>query len=78
MLNTRLIPVLLVGSLMMTSAFAATGTSYKASGVLTSAQITAIQKDCSKANGNSMVSKAYETCVKDKEDAAIAKANHRK
>lgn len=80
MLNTRLFPVLLIGSLMMTSAFAATDTdtSYKASGVLTPEQITAIQKDCSKANGNSLTSKAYQTCVKTKEDAAITKANHTK
>lgn len=78
MLNTRLVPVLLIGSLIMTSAFAASGGATHGSGVLTTEQITAIQKECSKANGDSMTSKAYQTCVKQKEDAAVDKAaNHK-
>jgi hypothetical protein len=77
-MNTRLIPVLLIGSLMMGSAFAASETTSKAAGVLTTEQITAIQKECARENGDSMTSKAYQTCVKEKEDAAVAKAaNHR-
>lgn len=76
-MNTRLIPVLLLGSMMMTSAFAATATTTKASSVLTTDQITAIQKECSKENGNSMTSKEYQTCVQTKEDTAITKANHK-
>ena len=77
MFTTRLVSVLLIGSLMAASAFAATPTttsSTSPTSVLTKDQITSIQKDCSKANAGSMTSSAYQACVKSKEDAAIAKA----
>jgi len=78
MLKTRLIAAFLIGSLVMASAYAASETTTKASSVLTSEEIQAIQKECSKENDNSMTSKAYQTCVKEKEDAAIDKTLHHK
>jgi hypothetical protein len=77
MLITRIIPALMVGSLMVSSAFAATPSTSSAS-ALTKDQITAIQKECSKANGGSMSSDAYKSCVKTKEDAALSKASQKK
>ncbi len=78
MLTTRVIPALMIGALMTTSAFAATSEHHKASSVLTTEQIAAIQKECSQENAESMTTKAYQSCVKDKEDAAIAKTMHHK
>lgn len=75
MYSTRVLLTLIVGSLMMSTAFAGTPTTSSASTVLTKDQISAIQKECSKANGGSMSSDAYKSCVKTKEDAAIAKAS---
>jgi len=75
MYSTRVISALIVGSLMMSTAFAGTPTTNSANTTLTKDQISAIQKDCSKANGGSMSSDAYKSCVKTKEDAAIAKAS---
>lgn len=79
MFNIRLVPLVFIGSLMAASAFAATPTTTSASptSALTKDQISTIQKDCSKANGGSMVSQAYQACVKSKEDAAVAKAAHK-
>ena len=77
MLHTRIVPVMVIGALMMTSAVAATSTTARASSILTTEQIAAIHKECAKENGDSMTSKAYETCVKTKEDEAIAKANEK-
>ena len=78
MLMTRLIPVLIVGSLTMSSAFAGDTSATPATTALTKEQISAIEKECSKNNGGSMSSQAYKNCVKAKEDAAIAEANHKK
>ena len=80
MITARIVPVLLIGSLMMGSAFAATNTATKMAptSVLTKEQITSIQQGCSKTNGGSMTSEAYKTCVKAKEDEAIAKASPKK
>ena len=74
----RVFPVLLIGSLMMTRAFASTHhTSNRKSGSLTKQQISDIHKECSKENSMSMTSKAYHTCVKTKEDAAVLKSKHK-
>jgi hypothetical protein len=78
MFITRVIPALMVGSLMVSSAFAATPATSSASSALTKDQVTAIQKECSKSNGGSMSSDAYKSCVKTKEDATLSKAGHKK
>jgi len=79
MMTARIVPVLLIGSLMMGSAFAATNTTTKMAptSVLTKEQITSIQQSCAKTNGGSMTSEAYKTCVKAREDEEIAKAHHK-
>ena len=74
MYSTRVISALIVGSLMMSTAFAATPATTTPSTALTKDQISKIQKDCSKANGGSMSSDAYKSCVKTKENAAMASA----
>jgi len=73
----RVFPVLLIGSLMMTSAFASTHHTSRNSRSLTKQQIADIHKECSKENSMSMTSKAYHTCVKTKEDAAVLKSKHK-
>jgi hypothetical protein len=72
---SRFAPVFMVGAVMMGSAFAADA-SPATSTTLSKDQVAAIQKECSKANGGSMTSKAYQDCVKAKESAAAAKATH--
>ena len=78
MLSIRVIPALIVGSLMMSTAFAATPAASSASTALTKDQISSIQKDCSKSNGGSISSDAYKSCVKTKESAALAKGGQKK
>jgi len=78
MYSTRVLSALIVGSLMMSTAFAATPTTSSANTQLTKDQISSIQKECSKANGGSMSSDAYKSCVKTKENAAIAKGGQKK
>jgi len=74
----RLFPILLIGSLMMNSAFAYTHhTSRRNSSSLTRQQIANIHKECSKENPRSKASKAYYTCVRTKEDAAMVKPEHK-
>ena len=73
--TTRLIRVLMIGSLLLaSSAFAAEAAKPAATSAATLSkdQVSAIQKDCSKANAGSMTSKAYLDCVKTKETAAMA------
>ena len=70
---TRLFPVMLVGSILTAGAFAAAPS--HSTQALTKDQVSQIQQDCAKANGGSMTSSGYRSCVKSREDAATAKAN---
>ena len=65
---SRFVPVLVVSAFVMGNAYAASAspsTYYAVKGSSGSDQ-----KECSKANGGSMTSKAYTECVKAKESAA--------
>jgi len=72
---SRFVPVLVVSAFVMGNAYAASA-SPSTSTTLSKDQVAAIQKECSKANGGSMTSKAYTECVKAKESAAAAKPTH--
>ena len=73
---SRFLVTMLFGSLIMATAFASGSKGQMHSSFLTTDQIATIQKECSDQNDGSTTSKAYQDCVKEKEDAIMAKTSH--
>jgi len=74
MLRVRLVPIVVVASLMMGIAFAGAKSSIPASkeDLLGKDSVLSIEQSCSAGPGQSETSEAFRECVKSREDAAIA------
>lgn len=79
MSRTRLVPAVVIGSLMIGIAFAGANPRFPATpeNVLTKEEIMAIEQSCLEKHGKALTSEAYRSCVKSRENAAMAEAQQR-